>query len=91
MILETTNVIMNLGGLFRNDRDRSNFRMCSIITPIYIKFENIIKLQLESLFYIKINIYSANNISAEGAKYLSNSLQYNSSLLALNLWGFLIA
>ena len=57
MILETTNVIMNLGGLLRNDRDRSVFRICSIITPIYIKFENIIKLQLEGLFNIKNNIF----------------------------------
>ena len=31
-------------------------------------------------FTLKI-IYSGNNIGAEGAKYLSNSLQYNSSLL----------
>ena len=36
-------------------------------------------------------IYSDNHIGAEGAKYLSNSLQYNSSLLVLNLWGFLFA
>ena len=55
MILETTNVIMNLGGLLRNDRDRSVFRICSIITAIYIKFENIIDLQLKCLFYIKNN------------------------------------
>ena len=89
MILETANVIMNLGGLFRNDRDRSNFRMCSIITPIYIKFENIIELHLRRLFFIKI-IYS-DDIDAEGAKYLSNSLQYNSSLLVLNLRCFLSA
>ena len=41
-------------------------------------------------FILKI-IYSGNNIGAEGAKYLSNSLQYNSSLLALNLGGFLLA
>ena len=41
-------------------------------------------------FLLKI-IYSDNDISAEGAKYLSNSLQYNSSLLALNLEGFLFA
>ena len=90
MILETANVIMNLDGLIRNYRDRSVFRICSIITPIYIKFENIIELQLESLFYIKNN-YSGNNIGAEGAEYLSNSLQYNSSLLALDLGCFLFA
>ena len=53
MILETTNVIMDLDELIRNDRDRSVFRICSIITPIYIKFENIIELQFESLFLIK--------------------------------------
>ena len=57
MILETTNVIMNLGELLRNDRDRSVSRICSIITPIYIKFENIIELQLEGLFNIKNNIF----------------------------------
>ena len=38
-----------------------------------------------------IDYYSDNDIGAEGAKYLSNSLQYNSSLLALNLKGFLFA
>ena len=41
-------------------------------------------------FILKKN-YSGNNIGAEGAKYLSNSLQYNSSLLVLNLGGFLLA
>ena len=56
MILETTNVIMTLDDLIRNDRDWSDFIICSIITPIYIKFENIIELQLESLFYIN-NIF----------------------------------
>ena len=76
--------------LFNNDKNMSDFRICSIITPIYIKFENIIELQLESLFYIKNN-YSGNNIGAEGAEYLSNSLQYNSSLLALDLVCFLFA
>ena len=34
-----------------------------------------------------IGYYSDNDIGDEGAKYLSNSLQYNSSLLALDLWG----
>ena len=38
-----------------------------------------------------IDFYSGNHIGAEGAKYLANSLQYNSSLLALNLEGFLFA
>ena len=57
MILETTNVMMNLDELISNDRDWSVSRICSIITPIYIKFENIIELQLESLFYIKNNIF----------------------------------
>ena len=56
MILETTNVIMTLDELI-NDRDWSVSIICSIITPIYIKFENIIELQLESLFYIKNNIF----------------------------------
>ena len=32
-----------------------------------------------------IDYYSANHISDEGAKYLSNSLHYNSSLLELDL------
>ena len=41
-------------------------------------------------FTLKI-IYSDNDIDAEGAKYLSYSLQYNSSLLVLNLEGFLFA
>ena len=41
-------------------------------------------------FTLKI-INSGNNICAKGVKYLSNSLQYNSSLLALNLEGFLFA
>ena len=41
-------------------------------------------------FILKI-IYSGNHIGAEGAKYLSNSLQYNSSLLALNLGCFLFS
>ena len=36
-------------------------------------------------------IYSDNDIGAEGAKYLANSLQCNSSLLVLNLESFLIA
>ena len=36
-----------------------------------------------------IDYYSDNNIGAEGAKYLSNSLQYNSSLLTLDLRGSL--
>ena len=53
MILETKNVIMNLDELISNDRDRSAFRICSIITPIYIKFESIIELKLESLFVIE--------------------------------------
>ena len=88
MILETTNVIMNLDELIRNDRDWSVSRICWIITPIYIKFENIIELHLRRLFFIKI-IYSDNHIAAEGAKYLANSLQYNSSLLVLNLKCFL--
>ena len=39
--------------------------------------------------YFTLIIYSDNIIDAEGAKYLSNSLQYNSSLLALNLRCFL--
>ena len=39
-------------------------------------------------FTLKI-INSGNNIDAEGTKYLSNSFQYNSSLLVLNLRGFL--
>ena len=39
-------------------------------------------------FTLKI-INSGNIIGAEGAKYLSNSLQYNSSLLTLNLRSFL--
>ena len=38
-----------------------------------------------------IDYYSDNNIGAEGAKYLANSLQYNSSLLALDLTSFLFA
>ena len=57
MILETTNVIMTLDKIIRSDRDRSDFRMCSIITPIYIKFENIIELHLTRLFFIKNNIF----------------------------------
>ena len=92
MILETTNVMMNLdeliemeneleeedeeeeeeeedddddneeeeeeeANLFNNDKNMSDFRICSIITPIYIKFENIIELQLDCLFYIKNNIF----------------------------------
>ena len=36
-----------------------------------------------------IDYYSDNDIDAEGVKYLSSSLQYNSSLLVLNLGGFL--
>ena len=52
MILETKNVIMNLDELIRNDRDWSVSRICSTITQIYIKFENIIGLQLRCLFYI---------------------------------------
>ena len=39
-------------------------------------------------FYL-IDYYSGNNIGDEGAKHLANSLQYNSSLLALNLGCFL--
>ena len=36
-----------------------------------------------------IDYYSDNDIGDEGANYLSDSLQYNSSLLALNLGSFL--
>ena len=57
MILETTNVLMDLDELIIKYRDNSVFRIFSIITPIFIKFENIIELQLESLFYIKNNIF----------------------------------
>ena len=32
-----------------------------------------------------IDYYSGNDIGAEGAKYLANSLQYNSSLLVLDI------
>ena len=55
MILDSTNVIMNLDNLFKNDRDglnRSVFRICSTITSNY---SNISELQLERLFYIKNN------------------------------------
>ena len=38
-----------------------------------------------------IDYYSVNDIGDEGVKYLSNSLQYNSSLLVLNLGCFLFA
>ena len=45
-------------------------------------------LNLSGFPFCLIDYYSANGIGAEGAKYLSNSLQYN-SLLELNLGGFL--
>ena len=41
-------------------------------------------------FYL-IDYYSDDNIGDKGAKYLANSLQYNSSLLVLDLERFLFA
>ena len=70
---------MNLNGFY-------NSKLYPILAINFVNLENIIELNLKSFIFLLFHYYSDNN--NECIKYLSNSLQYNSSLLSLKLSRF---